>query len=65
MKFFNDVVDLGNHLDPWLQEALNWLIFIHIIAFFLMIGVIVYSYCTSPADAFKREIERLGKEAAQ
>jgi predicted negative regulator of RcsB-dependent stress response len=65
MKFFNDVVDLGDHLDPWLQEALNWLIVIHIIAFFLMIGVVVYSYFNSPADAFKKEVERLGKEAAQ
>jgi len=63
MKFFNDVVDLGDHLDPWLQQALNILILIHIAAFFLMIGVIVYSYITSPADAFKKEVERLGKEA--
>jgi|LakMenEpi03Aug12_release.lakeMendotaPanAssembly.Ray.scaffolds.fasta_scaffold4399805_1 hypothetical protein len=65
MKFFNDVVDLGDHLDPWLQQALNILILIHIGAFFLMLGVIIYSYMTSPADAFKKEVERLGKEALE
>ena len=63
MKFFNDVVDIGDHLDPWLQEALNILVVVHIIAFFLMVGVIIYSYAVSPADAFKREVERLGREA--
>jgi hypothetical protein len=63
MKFFNDIVDIGDHIDPWLMSALNTLVLVHLLAFFVMIILIAWSWSRTPEDAFKKEVERLSKEA--
>lgn len=55
MRFFNDIIDIGQ-LDPWLMSALNLLVGIHILAFFIMLFLIIYSWVTQPEDAFRKEV---------
>jgi hypothetical protein len=45
------------------MSALNTLVLVHLLAFFVMIILIAWSWSRTPEDAFKKEVERLSKEA--
>lgn len=65
MRFFNDIIDLGDSLDPWLMSCLNVLVTIHLVAFLFMVCLISYSWYQNPDWVFKNEVERMAKEARQ
>ena len=62
MRLFNDIIDLGIDNDKTLN-MINFIVYIHLIAFFLLFAIIIKGSFKSEADVFEEEVAKLKKKS--
>jgi hypothetical protein len=56
VRIFNDIIDLGNELDPTVLIILNVLVGVHFVAFLVLLIIVCRNMNKSDATIFKEQI---------
>ena len=53
IKLFNDIIDLGNEMDPLVLTILNVLVMVHLCAFAVLLVIVIRNMSKSEQQLFR------------